>query len=631
VKECSSPADPKELQRKADRAAQRLQELFGEKSVRRVLFVLPPDAHQENFSIETCQRKRYPNYSPYGLAVIARQILWRGVQVEILNLNNIVLKYFYTPRKQYLPFDEVWQTPLKEKLEAFKPDFVGLSCMFTMTHPSLVKTVSYLRQVSQVPVGIGGVHVTNDVGRVMRDVPAHLAFTYEADLSFLRFLDVVEGKFPASGLSQVVIRDGSELLRFDNRIQPTTEDISLMPAFELLPDISEYTQHGAVGAFNQFKRPKARLATVLANRGCRAQCTFCSVRTFNGMGVRGKSVKTIVDEIAYLKEHDGIEHIMWLDDDLFYDERRTIGLFDELTRRNLGVTWDASNGVIAAACKEEVVAAAAESGCIGLIIGMESGNPKILREVKKPGTVENFLRAAEILKRHPEIYSCVFLMLGFPGETLSMMYDTLNVSREMDLDWYKIAILQPLPSTPIYNQMVAEGLIEDVGFMEVRLELGAFGKQNDLYRQPLMASRSFKEIFGDLDPDAIPNRKDVDNIWVYMDYHLNYHRLFSLTDPIKIQQQKRMLENIYNVTSGEHPLALYFRGYFAQKENETAMAKTLYERLQKSLSASEYWRDKFPAFNLSPEHLRQNHFPNLKVPRIRAGVLPVDELALAEA
>lgn len=621
MKECSS----------IDRVASRLREIFGGKPIKKILFILPPDAHQENFSLDTCQRKRYPNYSPYGLAVIARQILRRGLEVEILNLNNIVLKYFYAPREKYLSFDEVWQASLKEKIKNLNPDFIGLSCMFTMTHPSLVKVTSYVRQVSDIPVGIGGVHVTNDVNRVMRDVQAHFAFTYEADLSFLRFLDVVEGKFPASELSQVVIRDGNELLRFDNRLQPTPEDISLMPAFELLPDASEYTQHGAVGAFNQFKRPKARLATVLANRGCRAQCTFCSVRTFNGMGVRVKSAKVIVDEIAYLKEHHGIEHIMWLDDDLFYDERRTIGLFNELTRRNLGVTWDASNGVIAAAAKEEIVAAAAESGCIGLIIGMESGNPKILRDVKKPGTVDNFLRAAEILKRYPQIYSCVFLMLGFPGETLSMMYDTLNVSREMDLDWYKIAILQPLPSTPIYDQMVAEGLIEDVGFLEVRLELGAFGKQNDLYRQPLMASRSFKEIFADLDPDAIPSRKDVDNVWVYMDYHLNYHRLFSLKDPIKIQQQKRMLENIYNVTSAEHPLALYFRGYFARKENDTALAEALYKRLKESLSNSEYWRDKFPAFNLSPEHIRQNYFPNVKVPRIRPGVLPVDELALAEA
>lgn len=625
MKDTSGGVDLIELHRKTSRAASVLQELFARESIRTVLLILPPDAHQEIFSIETAQRKRYPNYPPYGLAVIARQILRRGLQVELVNLNDIVLKYFFTPREKYLSFDKVWQDALKVKIENVKPDFIGISCMFTMTHQSLVRVTNFSRQTSGRPVCIGGVHVTNDVNRVMKDVPADLAFTYESDLSFLRFIDVVEGNRPASELSQVVIRDGDQLLQFDNRLAPSPDDISLMPAFELVPGLSEYTQYGSIGAFSQFKREKARLATILANRGCRAQCTFCSVRTFNGSGVRGKAIEVVVDEIAYLKEHCGIEHIMWLDDDLFYDERHTIRLFNELTRRNLGVTWDASNGVIAAACKEEVVAAAADSGCIGLIIGMESGNSKILRDIKKPGTVNSFIRAAEILRRHPQIYSCVFLMLGFPGETLSMMYDTLNVAREMDLDWYKIAILQPLPSTPIYDQMVADGLIEDIGFLDVRLELGAFGKQNELYRQPLMALRPFKEIFANLDPNAVPSREDVDNIWVYMDYHLNYHRLFSLTDSLKVQQQKRMLENIYNVTSFAHPLALYFRGYFARLENDCVLVDVTYERLVKSLGGSEYWRDKFPAFNMSPQHLHDNVFPNRKLPRIRAGSLPVDE------
>ena len=53
--------------------------------------------------------------------------------------------------------------------------------------------------------------------------------------------------------------------------------------------------------------------------------------------------------------------------------------FDAMVRRGLRLTWDASNGVIAASCTEEVIAAAEASGCIALIIGMESGHPTILR------------------------------------------------------------------------------------------------------------------------------------------------------------------------------------------------------------------------------------------------------------
>ena len=53
-------------------------------------------------------------------------------------------------------------------------------------------------------------------------------------------------------------------------------------------------------------------------------------------------------------------------------------------RMLIDLTWDLSNGVIAAALDEEIVAAMAESGCIGLFIGMESGNKKNLRSIKNP-------------------------------------------------------------------------------------------------------------------------------------------------------------------------------------------------------------------------------------------------------
>ena len=47
----------------------------------------------------------------------------------------------------------------------------------------------------------------------------------------------------------------------------------------------------------------------------------------------------MVDELALLREEYGVGHVMSLDDDLFYDHRRSLALFNELGKRNLGVTW----------------------------------------------------------------------------------------------------------------------------------------------------------------------------------------------------------------------------------------------------------------------------------------------------
>ena len=151
---------------------------------------------------------------------------------------------------------------------------------------------------------------------------------------------------------------------------------------------------------------------------------------------------------------------MWLDDDFLYSKNESLELFNLMIKNNLNITWDCSNGVIAASCTEEILDASDKSGCLGVILGMESGNREILKSIRKPGTVENFLKAAENLRKFENIHSRVFLMIGFPNETYSKILDTINVAKEMDMDWYNIAPLQALPNTPIYKTMVDSGMIE---------------------------------------------------------------------------------------------------------------------------------------------------------------------------
>ena len=53
---------------------------------------------------------------------------------------------------------------------------------------------------------------------------------------------------------------------------------------------------------------------------------------------------------------------MWLDDDLLYNTGRTIELFNEMVKQNVEITWDASNGVIAASVTDEIMSAAQRVG-----------------------------------------------------------------------------------------------------------------------------------------------------------------------------------------------------------------------------------------------------------------------------
>ena len=590
-----------------------LERLFSARKITRVMLILPPDGEASNFRYDTAKRRRYPNYPAYGLAVLAQNLIKIGVEVLITNLNHEVLKACCLSKSEAdFDFDKVWLERLDKDLSNFKPSLVGVSCMFTMTHGSMKKVCSRVKNAG-VPVAIGGVHVTNDVERVLDDIPsADIAFLQEGDLAIQQFVKAVNDPGEIHGLSQVILADGPVRHRFLATCQPSSEIISVVPAYHLL-EIGDSADYGVVGVFYGLKPKGTRFATALSNRGCRARCTFCSVNTFNGVGVRQRSVESVVEELEILRSEYAIDHIMWLDDDLLKDKKRVINLFNEMVRRNLGLTWDATNGLIACSIDDDVISAAATSGCIAVNIGVESGNPQILREIRKPGSVEGFIRAAEVLRRYEQIHVSVLLMVGFPGETMGMVRDTVNVARQMDLDWYRITQLQPLPNTPIYDSMVAQGMIQSVG--DVQFTTGAFGTQVDVEQGRLMATPDFEEAFRQIAVDQVPTADQLMDVWFYMNYHLNFHRLFTENRPIKIEQQFKNLRSLSDVVAPENGFALYFLGYL-QHKFYGKIEPEIFSRLEDRLATSGYWRNRLHAFGLSIDDLRNGSFEGKDIARI---------------
>jgi radical SAM superfamily enzyme YgiQ (UPF0313 family) len=602
-----------------------LRESFKGQTIKKVLLVSPPDVDVGLFDYATTKRGRSNNYPPYGLGVIARHLLSNNVDVRICNLNHEVLKKcFQSENASQFDFEATFKTKLAEEIESFQPDLIGVTCLFTVTHPSFVEvckeikclTPSWLEKGCKVPLAIGGVHVTHDVDKILTEIPeADFLFLHEAELSFLHFIEVVNKKRTTHDLSQLIINTNGVRLDFENRATPGPEQLDIIPAFELM-DLAEYAQVGTLGSWYGFKEKGTPIATVLSNRGCRAACTFCNVRTFNGVGVRHRSVESVLDELSVLKNEYGVGHFIWLDDDLLHDEKRAIRLFKGMVERKLDLTWDATNGLIAhSLCSEEVVSAAAASGCIGLYLGVESGNPQILKEIKKPGTVETFVKAADIIRKYEQINARILLIVGFPGETLGMILDTIKLAEKMDLDWCNIAILQPWKSTPIYDAMVEKGLLGDKeGTLKTKgnkiapYNLGPYSRQRAIERGKLAPSISIQAIFEDMGIDLIPTPDQLDNIWFYMNYRVNFFKLFRETKQVKLEQQYKWLSYVHNLSAPDNALVMYFYGYLQWRVFDK-VDEDLILKLEDKLSESEYWQERFEFLGLHSGDLKTKIFP----------------------
>lgn len=582
---------------------------------KRILLIEPPNVPEEDFDPDVAANNRYPVYEPYGLGTISSCLELRGYATDIIDLNFMLQDRFKNDRGNFKY--RIWEELLKQKLNKFNPDVVGLTCMFTIYHRSMTRIARFVKKHDpRIVVVAGGVHTTmasTDIasapGQLVLEDCKEIDFVglNEGNDSFADFIDVANGRINPDMLKQVATLIENEYAAITNRTEPKTETLNIAPNYHDLP-IEKYSSLGRIGTFYWLFPPGTRAGTVLANRGCRAHCRFCSVDKFNVSGVVLKrDVEIILDELERLRDRYGISHVMMLDDDLLNGEKRTVELFNGWAKRKLNITWDASNGVIASALTEEIADAAERSGCIALSFGIESGNPEVLKNIPKPSGVKHYLRAGEIMKKHPSIFTKGLLMVGFPpepernfpGESIGMIWDTINLAKQMDLDWYTIQPLNFIPGVDITNHAVARGEIEKRALIDgtERPVVGSTGKQDRRSKKERSGAMPFVNHLNG-NPDKIPERKELIDIWFVMDYMVNYEKLWKLEIPVKIEMLHKLFVSMCDRTHEENALGNLF---FALLEYKLGNIEQANYRLQLARSYAEindYWRKRFQSLGL---------------------------------
>ena len=133
------------------------------RKIKRVLFVNPPDVDDKIFDYNIAKRGRGNNYPSYGIGILAAQLRRLNYDVDIINLNHEVLKeVYYNKEDQKFDFDNTWQSKISERIKKFKPDIVGVSCLFSVTHNSFKNVCKHIKnQFSSIPLIVGGVHVSH--------------------------------------------------------------------------------------------------------------------------------------------------------------------------------------------------------------------------------------------------------------------------------------------------------------------------------------------------------------------------------------------------------------------------------------------------------------------------------------
>jgi len=191
-------------------------------------------------------------------------------------------------------------------------------------------------------------------------------------------------------------------------------------------------------------------------RGCKSRCTFCLwPQTVGGHRYRTRSVGNVIDEIRYAKAAFPQVKEFFFDDDTFTDDTpRAEAIAKELGK--LGVTWSCN---AKANVGRETLKVMRDNGLRLLLVGYESGNQKILHNIKKGMLVDV---AKRFTKDCHELGIAIHgtFILGLPGESKETIEETIRFATEINPHTIQVSLAAPYPGTFLYKQAVENGWLD---------------------------------------------------------------------------------------------------------------------------------------------------------------------------
>jgi len=193
-------------------------------------------------------------------------------------------------------------------------------------------------------------------------------------------------------------------------------------------------------------------------RGCPYSCSFCAVSRFFGRTYRFRPVEAVIQDVKMLSGKSG-KYVAFVDDNIVGNRRHAKELFRGLMP--LGIKW-ISQASIDFAEDPELVAMAADSGCIGMFIGFESLSEDNLAAVgkSKVNKVEKYEEA--IAKLHAKGISIEgAFVFGLDGDDESVFEKTVDFTIRTRLEAAQFGVLTPFPGTQLYRRLTEENRIFD--------------------------------------------------------------------------------------------------------------------------------------------------------------------------
>lgn len=370
----------------------------------------------------------------------------QNVPLNYVHLAAFVRERGYQPRILDMVFDEMTPERVDREIREKGIQVVGIGCM-TCELPQAVEQARRLKAAHPgLQIVFGGAHPSGDPEECLRTGVVDYVIVGEGEMPLAELLDAVRQGREPSGIRGLWYLRAGEVVAGGSAQIPDVGQLP-RPAYDLL-DLEQYFRLHSPWHF-----PKSgRAVQFITERGCPYQCSYC--HEIHTKKFRGMPAETVLDQMEWLVKTYGVGEFMVVDDIFNFDLERAKTICRGIVERGLKVHLQFPNGVRGDRFDEELIALMKAAGTHYMAIAIETVSEKFQKLVRKNLKIDRARQSLEWARKHA-IEVSGFFMIGFPGETLAEVRQTLEFAVKAPFDSIFLSIVTPFKGTKLRSDMLA--------------------------------------------------------------------------------------------------------------------------------------------------------------------------------
>lgn len=443
----------------------------------------------------------YPNGEgypiiPLGPAMLIGVLKHGGHNVELFDITFMVQKRLdhdareKTGTVKPVDYTKYWGTPiqvdiyqeLRNKIKDFKPDLVAFSIVES-NYSIAKKCFEVVKSETSVPIIVGGVFPTIAPKFFYDDKNVDIICIGEGEQCLLELANKLDKKESYSNILNLHVKTNNGIIKNNynnyynwNPFIPQNWDL--------------FDKRHLWKAYNG---KMWKCGCFELSRGCPYNCSYCNnhvfQKTFKDIGAyhREKDLDNAINEMVVLKNKYDLGMIMFNDETFLMMNKKRIQKFahNYITKVNLPFFIQTK----AETMTEDNIQLLSNMNCMGIGIGIETGNETIRRDLLNKNTKNEIYEKAIALTNKYNIRSTGYVMIGLPFETKENILETAEFCKKLNVSSVAISIFAPFYGTKLYDVCLENGFIDDT------LNNNISVNYKSILKQPQLSNDELEELY----------------------------------------------------------------------------------------------------------------------------------------